>query len=247
MATILSGRGRYSESPWWCSPSAFFFMSITRLIRMRCSHETRRESVQSHKAFPHFILTVMPGGLRGLVIAGVLATTMGSLGTALNSLATSYVRDFHFRWFGEPADEQGRVKVLRFGTILFATLLISVALATAWVSAETSGLAHYTNYPRDLWGHLPHLWACLWWACSRKILGERHWQSIAMGAGFIAVAYLSGRDQKASPVSSAAGDLVGPGWMPIGSSRGGFLWARPVFPVAMCFATVPAKRAPGAV
>ena len=64
---------------------------------------------QSNKVFPHFVLTVMPGGLRGLVIAGVLATTMGSLSTALNSLATSYVRDFHFRWFGEPATERGRV------------------------------------------------------------------------------------------------------------------------------------------
>ena len=50
----------------------------------------------------------MPAGLRGLVIAGVLATTMGSLSTALNSLATSYVRDFHFRWFGEPATEAGQ-------------------------------------------------------------------------------------------------------------------------------------------
>ena len=51
---------------------------------------------RASEVFPQFILTQMPHGLRGLVIAGVLATAMGSLSTALNALATSYVRDFHF-------------------------------------------------------------------------------------------------------------------------------------------------------
>ena len=92
-------------------------------------------AIVSNKAFPHFILTAMPGGLRGLVLAGVLATTMGSLSTALNALATSYTRDFHFRWFGEPATEAGRVRGLRVGTVIFAVLFVGVALATAWVSA----------------------------------------------------------------------------------------------------------------
>src|SRR5436190_11930913 len=42
--------------------------------------------VSANKVFPHFILTVMPAGIRGLVLAGVLATAMGSLSTALNAL-----------------------------------------------------------------------------------------------------------------------------------------------------------------
>ncbi len=92
-------------------------------------------AVIANKAYPHFILTVMPAGLRGLVLAGVLATTMGSLSTAINSLATSYVRDFHFRWFGEPTEDKGRVRVLRLGTVIFALLFIVVGLGTAWVTA----------------------------------------------------------------------------------------------------------------
>ena len=36
----------------------------------------------ANKVFPHFILTVMPAGIRGLVLAGVLATAMGSLSAA---------------------------------------------------------------------------------------------------------------------------------------------------------------------
>ena len=170
--------------------------------------------VQSNKVFPHFILTVMPAGLRGLVIAGVLATTMGSLGTALNSLATSYVRDFHFRWFGEPSDDKGRVRVLRFGTVLFAVLLITVALATAWVSVNHPelriipiilGIFGYT-YGSLLGVFMVGLFT--------KTRGSDQGNLIGMGAGFLAVAYLSGLDQSLASLFGGKG-FGRPDWMPI--------------------------------
>jgi Na+/proline symporter len=170
--------------------------------------------VQSNKVFPHFILTVMPAGLRGLVIAGVLATTMGSLGTALNSLATSYVRDFHFRWFGEPSDDKGRVRVLRFGTVLFAVLLITVALATAWVSVNHPelriipiilGIFGYT-YGSLLGVFMVGLFT--------KTRGSDQGNLIGMGAGFLAVGYLSGLDQSLAGLFGGKG-FGRPDWMPI--------------------------------
>jgi solute:Na+ symporter, SSS family len=150
--------------------------------------------VSANKVFPHFILTVMPGGIRGLVLAGVLATAMGSLSTALNALATSYVRDFHFRWFGEPATDAGRVRVLRFGTVLFAALLISVALGTAWVTTHNPtlrilpiilGIFGYT------YGSLLGVFMVGLFTRTR---GSDFGNTLAMLAGFIAVAYLSGLD-----------------------------------------------------
>lgn len=151
-------------------------------------------AVAPNKVFPHFVLTVMPAGLRGLVIAGVLATTMGSLSTALNSLATSYVRDFHFHWFGEPKTEKGKVLVLRFGTVLFATLLVSVALATAWVTVHNPqlrilpiilGIFGYT------YGSLLGVFMAGLFTRTR---GSDVGNLIAMVAGFVVVAYLSGLD-----------------------------------------------------
>lgn len=150
--------------------------------------------VSPNKVFPHFVLTVMPAGLRGLVIAGVLATTMGSLSTALNSLATSYVRDFHFRWFGEPKTDKGRVAVLRFGTVLFATLLVSVALATAWVTTHNPqlrilpiilGIFGYT------YGSLLGVFMVGLFTRTR---GNDTGNLIAMISGFVVVAYMSGLD-----------------------------------------------------
>jgi SSS family transporter len=194
--------------------------------------------VQANKVFPHFILTVMPGGLRGLVIAGVLATTMGSLGTALNSLATSYVRDFHFRWFGEPPDDKGRVRLLRLGTVLFAGLLISVALATAWVSVKHPGLRiipiilgifGYT------YGSLLGVFMVGLFTGSR---GNDGGNLLAMGAGFLAVAYLSGLDQSLAGLAGGSG-LPRPPWMPVVE----FPW-RIFFGTVVTFAVAVSFRGP---
>ena len=170
--------------------------------------------VSSNKVFPYFVLTVMPAGLRGLVIAGVLATTMGSLSTALNSLATSYVRDFHFHWFGEPDSDAGKVKVLRFGTVLFATLLVSVALATAYVTSHNPelrilpiilGIFGYT-YGSLLGVFMTGLFT--------RTRGNDFGNVIAMIAGFIVVAYLSGLDKDVMGLFGANG-LSRPAWMPV--------------------------------
>jgi SSS family transporter len=190
-----------------------------------------------NKAFPHFILTAMPGGLRGLVLAGVLATTMGSLSTALNSLATSYVRDFHFRWFGEPATDAGRVRVFRFGTLLFAVLLITVGLATAWVSTMNPklriipiilGIFGYT------YGSLLGIFLVGLFTRTR---GSETGNAIAMAAGFLAVMYLSGLDAAVAGLFGGEG-LPRVEWMP----KLEFPWwiffgTLVTFFIALCFRT----------
>ncbi len=170
--------------------------------------------ISANKVFPHFILTVMPGGIRGLVIAGVLATAMGSLSTALNALATSYVRDFHFRWFGEPKTDMGKVRVLRFGTVLFAVLLIAVALGTAWVTAHNPklrilpiilGIFGYT-YGSLLGVFMVGLFT--------KGRGNDFGNRLAMLAGFLVVAFLSGLDTDVAALFGTKG-LPRADWMPV--------------------------------
>ncbi|MEO0018564.1 MAG: hypothetical protein RLZZ522_1847, partial [Verrucomicrobiota bacterium] len=97
VATILSGLADI--------PVTFAVLTIGILLAVYYGHVVSdphlpmaKGAPDSARIFPYFVVDVMPGGLRGLVVAGVLATTMGSLGTAMNSLATSYSRDFHFRW-----------------------------------------------------------------------------------------------------------------------------------------------------
>jgi Na+/proline symporter len=73
------------------------------------------------------------------VIAGILATAMGSLSTALNALATSFTRDFalpRLERKGHAVDEARRVRVLRQSTVLFTFLIVVVGVATAWYMAH---------------------------------------------------------------------------------------------------------------
>ncbi len=201
-------------------------------------------TVQANKVFPHFILTVMPPGLRGLVLAGVLATTMGSLSTAINSLATSYVRDFHFRWFGEPKDERGRVRALRLGTVLFSSLLVGVALATAWVSVQHPelriipiilGIFGYT------YGSLLGIFMV---GLFTKNRGSDAGNAIAMLSGFLVVAYLSGLDQSIMANFGSKG-LARPEWMPVIEFPWRILFGTLVtFGVAACFRTKHDQKLP---
>jgi Na+/proline symporter len=73
----------------------------------------------------------MPVGLRGLLIAGIFATSMGSLSAALNALATSFTRDFYQRHKSAQSDKQS-VQAAQLFTYIFAGLMIAVAGATAY-------------------------------------------------------------------------------------------------------------------
>jgi solute:Na+ symporter, SSS family len=95
--------------------------------------------VVGREVFPFFILHEMPAGMRGLVTAGILATAMGSLSTALNALATSYARDFalpRLEREGLLVDEWQRVRVLKQSTVLFACLIVVVGVGTAYYMAR---------------------------------------------------------------------------------------------------------------
>lgn len=89
-------------------------------------------SVSNSDVFGSYILNVMPVGIRGLVLAGVFATAMGSLSAALNALATSATNDWYVRRVrGRP--EHHYVNAARWFTALFAVLMILVAIGFAYL------------------------------------------------------------------------------------------------------------------
>ncbi len=57
-------------------------------------HADMRASLTSaDSVMPHFTVSILPAGLRGLVIAGIFAATMSSMSSGINSLATSTIKD----------------------------------------------------------------------------------------------------------------------------------------------------------
>ncbi len=82
---------------------------------------------RSDRIFPTFIVTQMPHGLSGLMIAAILAAAMSNLSAALNSLSSSSIVDFYLRRKGL-SDDQARVRVSRIATVLWGIVLFALAL-----------------------------------------------------------------------------------------------------------------------
>jgi Na+/proline symporter len=77
--------------------------------------------------FPTFVLTNMPVGLVGLIIAAILAAAMSSVAAELNSLATASTMDFYRRHFRREGDDAGLVRFGRVATLIWGIFACIVA------------------------------------------------------------------------------------------------------------------------
>jgi SSS family transporter len=77
--------------------------------------------------YPTFIVTRMPHGISGLLIAAILAAAMSNLSAALNSLSSSSVIDFYLRRKPQ-TDEKNRVQLSRWVTLFWACVLFVLAV-----------------------------------------------------------------------------------------------------------------------
>jgi len=84
-----------------------------------------------NEIFGHYIVHEMPVGFRGLIIAGVFATMMGSTSAALNALATSFTKDFYLPYIRRDATDRQAIRAARIATAVFGVLMIIVATVAA--------------------------------------------------------------------------------------------------------------------
>jgi SSS family solute:Na+ symporter len=79
------------------------------------------------RIYPSFIVSRLPHGISGLLIAAILAAAMSNLSAALNALSSTSIMDFYVR-FRPQADERARMRLSRFSTFLWALLLFAIAV-----------------------------------------------------------------------------------------------------------------------
>lgn len=79
------------------------------------------------RIYPTFIVTRMPHGISGLLVAAILAAAMSNLSAALNSLSSSAIMDFYAR-FRPEADERKKMRFSRIATFLWAIVLFALAI-----------------------------------------------------------------------------------------------------------------------
>ena len=77
---------------------------------------------EGDKVFPFFIVSALPPGLTGLVIAGVMAAGMSTLDSSINVAATVFTVDFYKRIIRRSIDDAQALKVTRWSSVVFGGL-----------------------------------------------------------------------------------------------------------------------------
>jgi hypothetical protein len=83
---------------------------------------------RADRIYPTFIVTRMPHGIAGLLIAAILAAAMSNLSAALNSLSSSSMMDFYLRFRPRSNEESGRLRLARLATVGWALVLFALAV-----------------------------------------------------------------------------------------------------------------------
>jgi SSS family transporter len=214
-------------------PIVLTFLSIGLLLwTFYQSHPDRTVPNTPNETFCYYILHEMPVGLRGLLIAGIFATAMGSLSTAINALATSFTRDWYEPYINPAATPEQSLRAVRWATVWFSLLMIVVASTTSYlvivhpnvrIIPIVLGIFGYT------YGSLLGVFLCGMFTRKR---GNNFGNIVAMITGFIVVAILSGLPNAVARIVTGAPAssfplYSQPDWLPVME-----------FPWWICFGTI---------
>ena len=105
--------------------------------------------VQTDRVFPQFIVTHLPPGVSGLVVAALFAAAMSTLSSSLNSSAAAAVGDFYLPLTGGRRADRHYLAVSKALTVAFGLLQVVIAVAAIQMSRrvvdEVLGIASFTN------------------------------------------------------------------------------------------------------
>lgn len=86
---------------------------------------------KADRIYPAFIVSHIPHGISGLLIAAILAAAMSNLSAALNALSSSSVMDFWLRrkaHANASSDDRSRMRLSRISTFFWALVLFTLAI-----------------------------------------------------------------------------------------------------------------------
>jgi len=93
------------------------------------------------QVFPTFVVTQLPRGLAGLLIAAIISAAMANLSAALNALASSSVVDFYRPFVRPQAEESHYMRVSRGLTLVWGVVLILIAVGAQHLHQSVLELA----------------------------------------------------------------------------------------------------------
>lgn len=186
--------------------------------------------------FAWFMVHDLAPGIRGLIAAGLFATAMGSLSTALNALATTFTKDWYAGVFRPSATSEEQMRAARISTVVFSVLLALIGIGTAYVKLKNPELRIIPIVLGSFGYTYGSLLGIFLVGMLTKHRGNCTGNLIAMLAGFVAVAFLTDLPNDVWRMVTGKGLYENPGWLPLIS----FTWrimagTLVTVAVALCF------------
>ena len=132
-----AGRGILVNGVMSVFVSVAFYMIGTGLYTFYKTHPTELDvtMAQSDAIFPFFMMSQMPAGVAGALIAAIFAATMSTISSNINSVATAFSIDFWKRF--RPTTDSQLVVVARWASVLSGMVGLSLALLMATWSIQS--------------------------------------------------------------------------------------------------------------
>ena len=152
---------------WYLPVSMLFFFIGTALYAYFQQHPELIESVKQQvaiekgmtvealtaadygdKVLPHFMVTKVPHGLLGLIIAAILSAAMSTISSGMNSSATVFLKDIYQRYIDRNISQKKELQVLYISTAAMGILAVVTGIVMIGVKSIL-----------DLWWQLAGIFA----------------------------------------------------------------------------------------
>lgn len=128
-ATLFFNAAHYALRPWpWILVALASLVVFPDIASLQKAFPHIDPAVVKHDLAYPAMLTYLPHGLLGLVIASLIAAFMSTLSTHLNWGSSYVVHDFYRRFVNPEADEKQLVKIGRLSTVVLMILAAGMAL-----------------------------------------------------------------------------------------------------------------------
>lgn len=148
-ALIVSGAVVFAQFAMFLIVGTMLYVYYTGHEPATLASLMRDAQVQTDRVFPAFVVSHLPSGLRGLVVAAMFAAAMSTLSSSLNSSASSVMADFYMPLTGGTRAPHHYLAIARTATVVCGIVQIGVALVAIDVSSrvvdEVLGIASFTN------------------------------------------------------------------------------------------------------
>lgn len=128
-ATLFFNFAHYALRPWpWIIVALASLIIYPELSMIKEALPHVQESIIRHDMAYPAMLTILPSGLLGLVIASLIAAYMSTMSTSLNWGSSYVVNDFYKRFLKPAASEKELVFIGRLSTVFMMIIASSFAL-----------------------------------------------------------------------------------------------------------------------